>query len=39
MQMEHEKCLEIVFHFNAQIEPTLMYQSSEYVGKILSIEY
>ena len=24
MQMEHEKCLEIVFHPNAQIEPTLM---------------
>ena len=24
MQMEHEKCLEIVFHSNAQIEPTLI---------------
>ena len=23
MQKEHEKCLEIVFHLNAQIEPTL----------------
>ena len=23
--MEHEKCLEIRFHLNAQIEPTLMY--------------
>ena len=24
MQMEHEKCLEIVFHSNAQNEPTLI---------------
>ena len=24
MQMEHEKCLEIVFHSNAQIEPSLL---------------
>ena len=24
MQMEHEKCLEKMFHSNAQIEPTLL---------------
>ena len=24
MQQEHEKCLNIVFHLNAQIEPALM---------------
>ena len=24
MQMEYEKCLEIIFHSNARIEPTLL---------------
>ena len=24
MQVEHEKCMEIIFHLNAQIEPTLI---------------
>ena len=30
MQMEHEKCLDIVFHSNAQVEPTLLYIQSPY---------
>ena len=28
MQMEHEKCLEIVLHSSAQIIPTLIYITS-----------
>ena len=29
MQMGHEKCLEIMFHSNAQIEPTLLYRDRQ----------
>ena len=29
MQVEHEKCLEIVFYLNAQIEPTLLDKAIE----------
>ena len=29
MQMEHEKCLEIMFHCYAQVEPTLICMSKK----------
>ena len=32
MQMEHEKCLEIMIYLNAQIKPTLMGRGSVWVG-------
>ena len=35
MQLEHEKCLEIMLHSNAQIEPTRLYNDRQLLASYM----